>query len=157
MIMPPELSTFLIAMSPIVELRGAIPVAIAVYHLPVWSAYLFSVLGNLVPLTLIVLLGEPVSKFISKKIHFLGRALELLFVHTRKTQQSKFEKLGKNLAVIILVATPIPFVGGWTGAIAAFVFGVPLKRAFPLVVTGSFLAGAIVTTITLGTMRIFFI
>ncbi|KKU86006.1 MAG: hypothetical protein UY15_C0017G0001, partial [Parcubacteria group bacterium GW2011_GWA2_47_9] len=49
MIMPPELSTFLIAMSPIVELRGAIPVAIAVYHLPVWSAYLFSVLGNLVP------------------------------------------------------------------------------------------------------------
>ena len=150
--MPPELSTFLIAMSPIVELRGAIPVAIAVYHLPVWSAYLFSVLGNLVPLTLIVLLGEPVSKFISKKIHFLGRALELLFVHTRKTQQSKFEKLGKNLAVIILVATPIPFVGGWTGAI-----GVPLKRALPLVVTGSFLAGAIVTTITLGTMRIFFI
>lgn len=152
--MPPELLTFLIAMSPIVELRGAIPIAISVYHLPVWSAYLFSVLGNLVPLTLIILLGDPVSKFISKKVRFIGKLLEWLFLHTRKAQQSKFDKLGKNLAVVILVATPIPFVGGWTGAIAAFVFGVPPKKAVPLVFMGSLLAGVIVTLLTLGALSI---
>lgn len=152
--MSPELQTFLIAISPIIELRGAIPIAIGVYHLPIWSAYLFSVLGNLMPLTLIILLGEPVSGFLSKKIYFFNRLFAWIFAHTRKAQQSKFDKFGRNIAVLILVATPIPFIGGWTGAIAAFVFGVPLKYALPLIILGSLIAGAIVTILTLGTIRI---
>ena len=142
-------------MSPIVELRGSIPVALEIYGLPVWSAYLWSVLGNLVPLTLIVWLGEPLSRFFLQKSYFLNRLIAWVFSHTRKAHQSKFEHWGKKMAIITLVATPIPFIGGWTGAIAAFVFGVKLKEAFPLLVAGSLLAGIIVTVISLGVFSLF--
>ena len=61
--MSPELVTFLIAMSPVVELRGSIPWAIASAGLPVWSAYFWSVLGNMVPLCLIVLTSDFFLRF----------------------------------------------------------------------------------------------
>jgi uncharacterized membrane protein len=146
----PEIQTFLLAMTPVGELRVSIPVALTVYQLPVWSAYFFSVLGNLVPLILIISLLGPISEFFSQRINFCQGFFNWLFSHTRSANQSKFEKLGKNLAVVILVATPIPFIGGWTGAIAAFVFGIPFKKALPLVIVGSSLAGLIVTLATLG-------
>lgn len=152
--MIPELKTFLIAMSPIVELRGAIPIAIEVYKLPIWSAYIFSVLGNLIPLILIISILEPISHFLSQKIHFFNRFFNWLFNHTRKKYQSKFEKWGKSLAVVILVATPIPFIGGWTGAICAFIFGISFWRALPLVILGCLIAGLIVTLASLGIFQL---
>jgi len=148
--MTPELKTFLIAMSPIIELRGSIPLALEVYKLPVWSAYFFSVLGNLIPLILIISVLEPISQFLSRKIYFFNRLFAWIFHHTKSAHQSKFERWGKNLAVIILTATPIPFIGGWTGAICAFLFGIPFWKALPLVVTGCLIAGLIVTGATLG-------
>lgn len=148
--MLPELKTFLIAMSPIIELRGSIPIAITLYKMPVWSAYLFSVLGNLVPLILIVLLGDSVARFLSGKSYFFNRFFNWLFDHTRDVHSSKFSKWGKGAAVVLLTATPIPFIGGWTGAIAAFVFGVPFFKAAGLLVIGSSIAGIIVTVLTLG-------
>jgi len=152
--MIPEIKTFLIAMSPIVELRGSIPIALTLYHLPVWSAYLFSVLGNLVPLILIISILEPISKLLSRRIYFFDRFFNWLFSHTRRANLGKFEKLGKNLAVVVLVATPIPFIGGWTGAICAFVFGIPFKKALPLITIGCLLAGIIVTLATLGIIQV---
>jgi len=155
----PEIQTFLLAMTPVGELRVSIPIAITIYHLPVWSAYLFSVLGNLVPLILIISVLEPISKFLSRWLHFFNQFFNWFFSHTRSVHQSKFEKLGKNLAVIILVATPIPFIGGWTGAIAAFIFGIPFKKALPLVIVGCLIAGIIVTLITIfgSTLKSFYV
>jgi uncharacterized membrane protein len=147
--MPPELTTFFIAMSPIVKLRGSIPIAIGIYKLPIWSAYLFSVLGNLLPLLLIVWLAEPVSRFFSHRFYFLNRLLNWILGHTRNAHHQKVARWGKELSVFILTATPIPFIGGWTGAIAAFVFGVPAKRATVLVILGALTAGLIVTALTL--------
>ena len=152
--MIPELKTFLIAMSPIVELRGSIPIALQVYKLPVWSAYFFSVLGNLIPLILIISILNPVSQFLSNKFRFFNIFFNWLFKHTKKINQSKFEKWGKNLAVVILVATPIPFIGGWTGAICAFLFGITFKKALPLVVIGCLISGLIVTVATLGIFQL---
>ena len=152
--MIPEIKTFLIAMSPIIELRGSIPIALTVYRLPIWSAYLFSVLGNLVPLILIISVLNPISKILSEKIYFFNRFFNWLFSHTRRADLSLFEKWGEKLAVIILVAIPIPFIGGWTGAICAFVFGIPFKKALPLVTIGCLIAGVIVTLLTLGIIKI---
>lgn len=152
--MIPEIKTFLIAMSPIIELRGSIPIALTVYRLPLWSAYLFSVLGNLVPLILIISVLNPISKILSEKIYFFNRFFNWLFSHTRRADLSLFEKWGEKLAVIILVAIPIPFIGGWTGAICAFVFGIPFKKALPLVTIGCLIAGVIVTLLTLGIIKI---
>jgi uncharacterized membrane protein len=145
---PPQLATFLIAMVPISELRAAIPIAIKIYHLPVWSAYLWSVLGNLVPMILIVLILEPIADFLSRHFKIFHKFFEWLFEHTRKRGAKKFEKWGE-LAVFILTATPIPLLGGWSGPLAAFVFNVKLKKSIPLIILGCAMAGAIVTLITL--------
>lgn len=147
--LPPELATFLIAMIPISELRAAIPIAIKIYHLSAQSAFLWSVLGNLVPMILIVLILEPVANFLSRNLGIFKRFFEWLFEHTRKRGEKKFERWGE-LAVFILTATPVPLLGGWTGPLAAFVFNIKLKKSIPLIILGCITAGVIVTVLTVG-------
>ena len=145
---PPEIATFLIAMVPISELRASIPIAIKIYHLPVWSAFTWSVLGNLVPMILIVLVLQPIADFLSRHFRIFHKFFNWLFEHTRKRGAKKFEKWGE-FAVFILTAIPIPLLGGWTGPLAAFVFDVKLKKSIPLIILGCMAAGGIVTLITL--------
>lgn len=147
--MIPELKTFLIAMSPIVELRGSIPAALVIYNLPIWSAYLLSVLGNLVPLVVIGSLLGPASQLLSKNFSFFKNIFDFIFSKTRKRHIKKFEKW-EDFALFFLVAIPLPFTGVWTGTLAAFVFGIPIKRSFPLIAFGCLVAGLIVTFLTLG-------
>ena len=58
------------------------------------------------------------------------------------------EKYGE-WAIFILAATPIPLLGGMTGALAAFIFNVPLKKSLPLLLIGTIVSGLIVTGVTL--------
>src|SRR4030042_1135805 len=145
---PPELATFLIAMIPISELRAAIPIALKIYELPGWSAYLWSVLGNLVPMILIVLVLAPIADFLSRHVIFFKKFFEWLFRHARHRGEKKFERWGE-FAVFILTATPIPLLGGWTGPLAAFVFNIKLKKSIPLIILGCMTAGVIVTVLTI--------
>ena len=143
-----ELKTFLIAMSPIVELRGSIPVALEVFHLPLWSAYMFSVLGNMVPVLLLPFLGV-VSGAFSRRFSFLEKFFSWLFLRTRKRHERAFE-LFQDFALVIFVAIPLPLTGAWTATLVAFVFGIPLRRAFPLILLGVIIAAVVVSLITLG-------
>lgn len=145
-----ELKTFFIAMSPIIELRGAIPIALNVYHLPIWSAYLWSVLGNLVPLLLLVGIGEKAVMYLAFRWEWFGKLAFAVFERTRRNHQTTIARFGIRTAVLILTATPIPLIGGWTGAIVAIVFGLKFREAFPLVVGGVMIAGVIVTVVTVG-------
>ena len=148
-----ELQVFLIAMSPILELRGSIPMALGVYHLPLLTAFLISVLGNIAPVVFILLLLESVSGYLSRHSRFFSRFFNWLFERTRKKHAQKFE-YGKDLALMAFVAIPAPFTGAWTGALCAFVFGIPFKRAFPAIAGGVVIAGIIVTLTTLGVIKI---
>jgi len=145
---PRELATFLIAFIPVTELRVSIPLAIKVYGLTPLAAWFFSVAGTYFVMIMIVLLLDPISKFLSKIIPLFGRFFEWLFEHTRKKANKKMEKYG-SWAILILAATPIPLLGGMTGALAAFIFGVPLKKSLPLLLFGTMISGAIVVAITL--------
>ena len=143
-----ELKTFLIAMSPIVELRGSIPIALEIYHLPLWSAYVFSVLGNMIPVLLLPVL-EVVDGKLSSRFSFLKRLLSWLFLRTRKRHERSFE-LFRDFALVLFVAVPLPFTGVWSATLVSFVFGIPLRRAFPCILLGVIIAAAIVSLITLG-------
>jgi len=141
-------------MLPITELRGAIPLAVIIYDLPVWSAFIWSVLGNLIPVVFIIwILDLLINKFLIHKIYIFNRFFTWLFENTRKKHSKKFEKW-RDLALVILVAIPLPGTGAWTGALAAFVFGIPIKRAFPLIALGVLIAGVIVTSITIGIINV---
>lgn len=145
---PRELATFLIAFIPVTELRASIPLAIKGYGLTPAAAWFYSVAGTYFVMVLIVLLLDPISKFLSKIIPLFGRFFKWLFEHTRKKADKKMEKYG-SWAIFILAATPIPLLGGMTGALAAFVFGVPLKKSLPLMLFGTMVSGAIVVALTL--------
>lgn len=144
---PKELATFLIAVIPVTELRAALPLAYKVYGLSAFWAWFWSVAGTFFAMVMIVLLLDPVAKFLSKYISFFKKFFEWLFEHTRKRANEKMEKYGE-WAIFILAATPIPLLGGMTGALAAFVFGVPLKKSIPLLLFGTMVSGIIVLVLT---------
>ena len=151
---PPQLATFLIAMLPIAELRGSIPVAMGAFKMSWWQAYIFSILGNILPLIFILKWLEPVSQYLSKRSKICDRFFKWLFDRTRRKHSQRFARWG-SFALVTFVAIPLPITGGWTGSVAAFVFGIPFKKSLPLVTLGVLIAGVIVTLASLGVISIF--
>ena len=142
----------LVAASPVVELRGAIPLALGVYGLPLWQAFFLSVTGNMVPVLLLPILGV-VSGELSRRFSIFERYFTWLFQRTQKKHKNRFERF-QDFALVLFVAIPLPFTGAWTAMIAAFVFGIPFRRAFPLILFGVIIAGVIVSALTLGALNI---
>ena len=145
---PKELATFLIAAIPVTELRAALPLAYKIYGLGAFWSWFYSVAGTYFAMVLIVLLLDPIAKLLSKYIGFFKTFFDWLFEHTRKRAGAKMEKYGE-WAIFLLAAIPIPFLGGMTGALAAFVFGVPLKKSLPLLLFGTMVSGLIVLGLTI--------
>lgn len=150
--MIPELKTFLIAMSPIIELRGAIPLAYNSYGMTIWSAYFYSVLGNLVSLISIVVVMNPICQRLRARFVFFQRFFDWLFAKI-KTKTKKLNFLGRNLIIVVLTAIPIPLIGGWTGALASFILEVPRKKSIILISLGAMISGIIVSILTLVIIR----
>jgi uncharacterized membrane protein len=132
---------------PITELRGAIPIALIIYKMPIFPAYFFAVLGNIMPVIFLLLYLKPFSDFLCRW-HFLNIFFKWLFKRTQQYEE-KFEKYGA-LFLLVFVAVPLPGTGAWTGSIAAFVFGIRFWYAFPAIVGGIIIAGIIVTLTSLG-------
>jgi len=137
------LKVFLLSMAPFGELRVSIPVGLGLYHLNWKAAYLVSVIGNLVPPIFFLLFLEPISQWLSKESKVFQRIFNWLFERTRRKYQLKKERLG-YLALLALVAIPLPLTGAWTGSLVAFLFGIPFKAAFPIIALGVVIAGLIV-------------
>lgn len=145
---PKELATFLIAIIPVTELRAALPLAYKVYGLGAFWSWFYSVAGTFFAMVIIVFLLDPVASFLSKYISIFAKFFDWLFEHTRKRANGKMEKYGE-WAIFILAATPIPLIGGMTGALAAFVFGVSVRKSLPLLLFGTMISGVIVLLITI--------
>ncbi len=142
-----ELKIFLWAMTPIGELRVAIPIGLTVYELSPAVVYFFAVLGNLFSTFLILTFLGAFSKWTSRNIYFFNRFFTWLFSQTRKNHYDKVNKYGLYL-LPFFVAIPLPLTGGWTASLIAFVFGMPFKKAFPLIGLGILAAGLIVLFLT---------
>ena len=152
-----ELRTLFISMLPIGELRVGIPIAVVVYKLPIWSAFFWAFIGNLIPIFFIIKgLDLLINKLLIHRIYIFNRFFTWLFERTRRKHSHLVEKW-QDLALMIFVAIPLPGTGAWTGALIAFVFGIPLKRAFPAIAAGVLIAGIVVSLITLGIINLPFI
>jgi uncharacterized membrane protein len=148
--LPPEAATALVAMIPIAELRVALPVAILVYKMSFWTAMFWSVLGNMLPIFFIVYLLKPVADFLIKHWQLAKRFFDWWFSRVRRKFEGGALKYGINLALVVFVAIPLPLTGAWSGAVAAFLFGIPPRRALILIAIGVIIAGIIVTALTAG-------
>ena len=139
--LPPEWTTFIVAMLPIIELRGAIPYAVGV-GMPWPQAYLLAVTGNLVPVVPLLLFLGPVSGWLQRMPVF-GRFFDWVFTRTRR-RSGVIERYGP-LGLALFVAIPLPITGAWTGSAAAYLFGFSFKRSFPAITAGVLIAGGVVT------------
>jgi len=132
-----------IAVLPIAELRGAIPVAILTYDFHWYYAYLFGVVGNLLPVPLILLFLNAIIPILSK-VPYLNRMMLWFFERTR--HRGKIVERYKWVGLAVFVGIPLPFTGAWTGSILAVLLGLKFKYAFFSILTGVIIAGAIVTS-----------
>lgn len=138
------LRILLAAMTPIGELRFAIPFAIWTLGMPWYHALPISLVGNILPVLLLVPGLELISRLLT---HLPGPGSRLLDWRIRGVQRTyarRFQKYGP-LLLVGLVAIPLPFTGAWTGSLAAWVFQVPYRVAVPLIALGVTIAGVLVT------------
>ena len=147
----PLLATFITAMLPIVELRGALPLGVSL-GLPHLTAYFVAVVGNLVPVPFIILFARSIFKWLKKHVPFLRRIVVRLEWRAR-SKRSYIDKWSL-LGLFLLVAIPLPGTGAWTGALVAALFDIRLKRAMPVIAAGVLAAGLIVMAITFGVSHI---
>ncbi len=143
----PELVVFITSMLPIVELRGALPMAINIFKIPWFKAFLIAYIGNLVPVPLILWLLKPIVRILSK-VKFLDRFFKWLFERTRRKGNKVIEKY-EEIGLLAFVAIPLPGTGAWTGALIAFLFGLEFKKSFLVISLGVLIAGVVVTCLCL--------
>lgn len=163
--MSPEeaLWVFLISAAPIVELRGAIPIAIHTYDISWYYAFPICFAGNLLPVPFLLLFFDRLPRYIANRsIPFLPRPINSLFFvmapllekilnfildYTRR-RGGLVEKYG-SLGLILFVGIPLPGTGAWTGSIIAFLLGLDFKPSFYCILIGIIIAGIIVTFLSL--------
>lgn len=140
---PPDVVVTLIAAMPIVELRGAVPVAHHVFDMGLVRSFVLSVVGNMLPVPFILLLLGPVSNFL-RRFKVFDRFFVWLFNRTRARSETiaRYQEVG----LIIFIAIPLPATGAWTGALAAFLLGLRFWLSMGCVLAGVAIAGVIVST-----------
>lgn len=137
---------FLISMLPVVELRGAIPVAFAL-GLDVVPSYIVSIVGNLLPVPFILLLITRICDLL-KKTKLLRWFPEWLEKKVSKNEEKVTRY--KNFGLFLFVAIPLPGTGAWTGALVASFIGYKFKDAFLSILLGVLTAGLVMSALSFG-------
>lgn len=140
------LMTILVGMTPVLELRGAIPLGVAA-GLPPLTACAAAILGNVIPVPFIMLLTRRIFRWL-RKTAFFGPKIDWLErrAHLKGRMVRKYRLPG----LILLVAIPLPGTGAWTGALVATLLDIRLRQAFPAIAAGVVIAGVIITALTVG-------
>jgi len=144
----PEFKTLLLAMTPLGEIRLALPVALLSYKISIAPAYILSVIGNMIPVFLLLIFWKYFAKFLIQNFKTCENFFNWLFERTRKKFEGKYKKWGK-LALVIFVAIPFPVTGAWTGSVAAWLFNFKYWESIILILLGVCISGVIVFAITL--------
>ena len=148
----PELVSALLASLPVTELRAALPVALLVFHLSPATAYVSTVLGNLIPIPLVFLLLPMVMKLIYTHIPKLDLFLNKRFDALKNKHGEDYSKWG-SFFLFLFVAIPLPGTGVWTGSVLAVLFGIKPRSAILNIVAGLLTAGLLVLAITQGVFQ----
>ncbi len=148
-----ELCVFFCSMIPIIELRGAIPMA-ALFGLPWWQAFLISVVGNLIPVPFILLFIRAILNWMARcRIKFFNKVGNWLFAKAEKNR-GKVEKYA-FWGLTLFVGVPLPGTGAWTGSLVAAVIDMKFWKAMLSAVVGVLIAAVIMTLISYGALAAF--
>ncbi|MDK2920033.1 MAG: hypothetical protein PWQ37_2766 [Candidatus Petromonas sp.] len=136
-----EVKVFLISALPVIELRGAIPVAISLGMNPIHAA-LLCIVGSMMPVPFLLFFLKPFFNKLRRVT--VVRKFETWLIN-RTERKAKNVKKYSILGLALFVAVPLPSTGVWTGAIAASLFNMRIKHAFLAIFAGNVVAAFIVT------------
>ena len=139
-----EFIVLLVSMMPIFELRGAIPLAVLHFKMPLLTAYLLAWIGNLIPVLPLIYFLEPIRKALSH-IKIIDRFFKWFYTRTYRRGE-KVMKVGA-LGLTLFVAIPLPVTGAWTGSVMAILFNIKPRYAFPAIILGVTIAGIVVSSL----------
>ena len=141
---------FLIAMVPLIEIRGAIPYGVG-FGLPLVPSILVAVLGNMLPVPFIFLFARRVLEW-GKDKKVIGPFFKWCLEKGEKGGRKLEAKAGKGLywALFLFVGIPLPGTGAWTGTLADSILNMDFKKSSLAVMAGVVLAGAIMLAASLG-------
>jgi uncharacterized membrane protein len=146
----PALIIVVLSAFPFFEARYAIPLAINTFGFSHAEAFALGLTGNLIAVVAVLLLLDPISRYLSDRFAIFERFFDWLFARTRRHSE-RFERWGA-LALIPFVAVPLPVTGAWTACAAAFVFGIRFQYAL-IAITAGMVIAALLTTLGITTIQ----
>lgn len=155
------LIVFLVSMVPIVELRGAIPIAVGFIEkgsdLKLWLCYVIAVFGNMLPVPIIFFFARKILEW-GKDKKFIGKFFTFCLEKGEKGGKKLEATAGRGLyfALFLFVGIPLPGTGAWTGTLAASILDMDFKKSVIAVMSGVVLAGIIMGALSAGIFSFIF-
>lgn len=146
-----ELRVALLALLPVIELRGAIPYGIAL-GLSSFEAGFFAYLGSSLPAFFILKYLESITTFL-KQLPWTGKTIEKLHLNSL-AKSAMVEKYG-YLGLGLFVAIPLFGTGVWTGSLIAVLLKLKWKPALLSILLGNLCAGVVILVFSYGLFQIF--
>lgn len=143
---PSWLVVFIISLFPILECRLGMFTAIVLLNMNPFVGFIISFLGNILPIPFILLLINWIFDIL-KKIPVINKPIYWLEEKTLK-KRDKIDKYG-IWGLLLFVAIPLPGTGGWTGALLASLLHLDKKKSFGVICVGVFIAGLIISVLSL--------
>ncbi len=143
---PEELQIMVLAMLPVTELRASIPIGILGFHMEPIHAYIWSVIGNLIPVFVILKFFPGFIEHAKKRYPKLNNVLEKYFQHLKKKYAKRYNKYGAGL-LVLFVAIPLPGSGAWTASVVAVLFGIKHKYSIAAISLGVMFSGLILLSL----------
>ncbi len=146
---------FLVSMVPIVELRGAVPIAIASGIDPK-VALALCVVGNMLPVPFIYFFARKFLVWGARQKH-IGKFCNFFLVKGEHAGQKLVKATGRGglfIALLLFVGIPIPGTGAWTGTLGASFLDMGFKSTVLSVSLGVLLAGVIMAVASTGVLSI---
>ena len=139
---------FLISILPILELRGGL-IAAALLEVPPLAAYIICMIGNLIPIPLILWFLDYVFDFMKK--HNILKKFVLFCERKGNEKKDSIEKYG-FWGLVLFVGVPLPGTGAWTGCLIATMLRMDKKKAFLATVLGVVMASIIMMLVSYGVL-----
>ena len=146
---------FLVAMVPLIELRGSIVMAVGM-ELDYFTALTVSAVGNMLPVPFIYFFARKVLLWGADK-KYIGKFFRYCLEKGEKGGQRLVEKTGRGglfLALLLFVGIPLPGTGAWTGTLAASFLNMGIKTTAAAVSLGVILAGVIMGIASTGVFSV---
>jgi uncharacterized membrane protein len=144
-------TVFFVSAAPILE-RGALPLALNGFKLPIALAFPLVVIGNSLPAIAVVYLLDPVLVWLGKYIPSIRRFADTMLAHFRRKVHPWVDRYG-TLGLVIVVAIPSPLTGAWTGSGGAAILGMHKRNAIFGIIVGVIIADLIILGVDLGITR----